>query len=452
MGGYSDEFPLLSALGLYAADIRGDGNCLFNSLSDQLYGHQDEHPAVRAKVIQYMRDHASYYKQFLDVYPGGGIRRNPKRKTTGSYNSPVSFERPSQEDIDRVFEQHLQTMAKGGTWGDNMEIQAFSSAFDVDVKIYQRDFAYMIQASHFGESRPVTHIAYHTWEHYSSIRNLDGPHTGLPNVQVKPLSPEEELKQKEKLKETSVVRPGMINALQNSLPYLVDKQYAKRVLEECNGNLNDAVSRILDSEDGASASSAQESSSIEREPDSDDDFLHAPNKKQHRRTHKASRHKIASLNDGSRLAVVQPTSDDDASQESAGSPDSDVPSSTDASQNSPSDIAVASTGNVVIKAESESQTQDQVKRPIRIKINPPKPPPEISLESKAEQNKAGPRRITAREKKDMKKLAQKAARKERQQAAAGISVSDKMKTGMALRSQGMTGTPTIETGFRTLFI
>lgn len=25
MGGYADEFPLLSALGLYASDIRGDG-------------------------------------------------------------------------------------------------------------------------------------------------------------------------------------------------------------------------------------------------------------------------------------------------------------------------------------------------------------------------------------------------------------------------------------------
>lgn len=27
MGGPADEFPLLSALGLYAADIRGDGEC-----------------------------------------------------------------------------------------------------------------------------------------------------------------------------------------------------------------------------------------------------------------------------------------------------------------------------------------------------------------------------------------------------------------------------------------
>lgn len=36
MGGSADEFPLLSALGLYAADIRGDGECMcsiFDSMS-----------------------------------------------------------------------------------------------------------------------------------------------------------------------------------------------------------------------------------------------------------------------------------------------------------------------------------------------------------------------------------------------------------------------------------
>lgn len=108
-----------------------------------------------------MRENEAYYKQFLDVYPGGGTRRNPKRKTTGAYNSPVNLNRPSAEDVDRVFEQHLNIMAKGGTWGDNMEIQAFSSAFDIDVKIYQRDFAYMIQASTSAAVRPVAHIAYH---------------------------------------------------------------------------------------------------------------------------------------------------------------------------------------------------------------------------------------------------------------------------------------------------
>ncbi|EMC91719.1 hypothetical protein BAUCODRAFT_79130, partial [Baudoinia panamericana UAMH 10762] len=183
MGASANEFPLLSALGLYAAEIRGDGNCLFNALSDQLYGHQNQHAAIRSRVIDYMREHATYYKQFIDVHPGGGIRRNPKRKNAGAYSTPANIPPPTEADIDRVFESHLLSMAQGGTYGDNMEITAFSSAYDVDVKIYQRDFAYMVTGGGPEyRARPVAHIAYHMWEHYSSIRNLDGPHTGMPGV------------------------------------------------------------------------------------------------------------------------------------------------------------------------------------------------------------------------------------------------------------------------------
>lgn len=108
-----------------------------------------------------MREHASYYKQFIDVQPGGGTRRNPKRKNAGSFSSPATVPPPSEADIDRVFESHLQSMAKGGTYGDNMEISAFSSAFDVDVKIYQRDFAYMVSGGGPDKQRDVAHIAYH---------------------------------------------------------------------------------------------------------------------------------------------------------------------------------------------------------------------------------------------------------------------------------------------------
>jgi hypothetical protein len=44
---------------------------------------------------------------------------------------------PTPEEVERVFESHMQQMW-GGTYGDNMEISAFSAAFGVDVKIYQR--------------------------------------------------------------------------------------------------------------------------------------------------------------------------------------------------------------------------------------------------------------------------------------------------------------------------
>jgi OTU domain-containing protein 3 len=183
MGGYSDEFPLLAAYNLYPAEIRGDGwyfrarlvscpsiansnyhsagNCLFNALSDQIYGHQNEHDKIRARVIEYMRDHAAYYKQFIDVQPGGGTRRNPKRKNAGAYSSPTNFTPPTAEEIDRVFESHMGAMAKGGTYGDNMEITAFTAAFGIDVKIYQQDFAYMISAPEELPKNGVAYIAYH---------------------------------------------------------------------------------------------------------------------------------------------------------------------------------------------------------------------------------------------------------------------------------------------------
>jgi hypothetical protein len=111
-----------------------------------------------------MRENKEFYKQFIDVHPGGGTRRNPKRKSAqagaNNANSP-SFQRASSEEIDRVFEQRLAVMAKNGTYGDNMEIQAFTSAFKIDVKIYQHDFAYMVSAPEDGEVHPVAHIAYH---------------------------------------------------------------------------------------------------------------------------------------------------------------------------------------------------------------------------------------------------------------------------------------------------
>ena len=100
---------------------------------------------------------------FINVHPGGGVRRNPKRKNAGAFSTPVDYSTPTPEEINRVFESHLEQMAKGGTYGDNMEIQAFSEKFGVDVKIWQRDLAYVISGRQEAEvvNRPIAHIAYH---------------------------------------------------------------------------------------------------------------------------------------------------------------------------------------------------------------------------------------------------------------------------------------------------
>jgi OTU domain-containing protein 3 len=128
-----------------------------------------------------------------------------------------------------------------------------------------------------------------TWEHYSSIRNIDGPHTGLPNVQAKALSPEDDAKNKAAAAKVSYVLPWMINVVTQSLPYLADRETIKKTLEESKGNIDTAVSILLDAEERASVSSQPGSSCTERDPDSDHEEFVGPNKKQDRRMSRATK-------------------------------------------------------------------------------------------------------------------------------------------------------------------
>ena len=401
-----------------------------------------------------MREHATYYKQFVDVHPGGGIRRNPKRKNAGAYSSPANYVPPSAADIDRVFESHLQSMARGGTYGDNMEITAFSSAYGVDVKIYQRDFAYMVTGSGDDLQRPIAHIAYHIWQHYSSIRNLDGPHAGLPEVSPKALSIEEEQKLKDKLAETPHVLPWMMEVVTKSLPYLADNVTIKCALEAAKGDVNLAVSNLLEAGEYGSTSSQQESSSVERDHDSDDDMLDGPNKKQDRRMSRASKAQRARSMESkhalSRVAAY------DGSQESVGSWESESSSVPESSQQSnttqPTEVEESEPRFKAEDSASASRSESPAKPTIRLKLHPPKPPDPSLRVGKTQQRQPGPR-LTARDRKDIKKQAQKAARKERQQAAARSFARSESpaKAGLALRQKGMTETPPVET-LRTLYI
>lgn len=113
-----------------------------------------------------MRDNGDYFKHFLEVHPGGGSRRNPKRKNAGSYATKPNTGPASAAEIDAVFEGHLNRMAQGGTYGDNMELVAFSKALHVDVTIYQRKFAYQVYAKNGPCGLPNMHIAYHVSCHY----------------------------------------------------------------------------------------------------------------------------------------------------------------------------------------------------------------------------------------------------------------------------------------------
>ncbi|KAF9238472.1 hypothetical protein BU15DRAFT_88328 [Melanogaster broomeanus] len=180
----------LRSLGLYAAHTLGDGNCLFRALSDQLYGTPSPHLQLRKDICDWIESHSQRYEPFC-------------------------------ED-ERGLSAHLGCMREQGTYGGHLELSAFAHFARRNVKVIQPGLVYVIECNAAGEiitdqststaahgdeplmdarerrrlrkqqqqceevlQQEVTgktvYVAYHDWEHFSSIRNLKGPHTGLPN-------------------------------------------------------------------------------------------------------------------------------------------------------------------------------------------------------------------------------------------------------------------------------
>lgn len=239
----------LRSMGLYAANITGDGNCLFRALSDQLYGYPHQHAVLRQGVCDYLEARSDKFAGFIDV--------------------------------EKPFEEYVRSMRQSGTYGGHLELSAFAQLKQKEIKIVQPGLVYVISGDDespqavqererrereraVAQSRSVpgsegpppseralrrmrrakkvggpedeqastsekvigtgqiggstaasgstesvdevdrqtalassapqperieAHgplwIAYHNWEHYSSIRNADGPHTGLPRINEK---------------------------------------------------------------------------------------------------------------------------------------------------------------------------------------------------------------------------------------------------------------------------
>ncbi|KAF6749835.1 hypothetical protein DFP72DRAFT_1141462 [Ephemerocybe angulata] len=183
----------LRALGLYAANTLGDGNCLFRALSDQLYGSHTKHSALRQAVCAFIEANKARYAPFC-------------------------------ED-ERGLDVHLRCMRENGTYGGHLELSAFAHMVKRNVKVVQPGLVYVIEwgAGLDAEEREVelgrrrkeeerereregfvmcvgtVYVAYHDWEHFSSIRNLNGPHAGLPNVVETPADDEDDDEEEEEI-------------------------------------------------------------------------------------------------------------------------------------------------------------------------------------------------------------------------------------------------------------
>lgn len=82
----------------------------------------------------------------------------------------------------------------------------------------------------------------------------------------------------------------MVNIVTNSLPFDTNRNLIIKTIEECGGDVDAAILKLLDSDERSSASSARASSSVEREVDSDDEEpVRGPKKRQDRRLSRAAR-------------------------------------------------------------------------------------------------------------------------------------------------------------------
>ncbi|KAJ5370956.1 uncharacterized protein N7496_007048 [Penicillium cataractarum] len=174
------EMPCLKERGLFAFPTQGDGNCLYYSLSDQLYGNFDHGDEIRHHLADHMANNKTYFMQF--VVAQGGERRRPKRAAVSAYATrSAEVAAASEEDKERRFTEMVAATRKNGEWGSSEHLQAFCQVYRADINVYTMGGiqAFRDVNASSDEHRDVVHVAFHDFKHYSSVRPLDGTHKGL---------------------------------------------------------------------------------------------------------------------------------------------------------------------------------------------------------------------------------------------------------------------------------
>jgi len=151
------------------------GNCLFASLSDQLYGTPAKHGEIRANIIEHMRTLRPLFEHYVhkdDVQQRRALR---PRSTSSRKN-----------ETDDAFEEYLLLMSRNGTYGGEPELVAFCQLYDQDVTVHlprihkfdRNDILYKNEHRETGIEVPSLHICYGgdevTRAHYDSARCRDG--------------------------------------------------------------------------------------------------------------------------------------------------------------------------------------------------------------------------------------------------------------------------------------
>ena len=119
--------------------LKRDGNCLFSSISDQVYGTDKHSAIIREKCMDYIEKNKLFYSQFIE----GGEKQMPA---------------------------YIKRKRKLGIWADNLEIQALSEIYNRPIEIYIKiDKPIRSFCNGSIDKKYPMKISYHGNKHYNSI-------------------------------------------------------------------------------------------------------------------------------------------------------------------------------------------------------------------------------------------------------------------------------------------
>ena len=148
----------LSSRNLIIVGAEGDGNCLFRTVSHQMYRTQDHHAMIRGCCVDYMQNEAAFFRNFV----------------TGDYD------------------EYLETMRENGTWGGEPELQAMCEMYNRAAQVYAydpHDGCHIVREVHSDvraessdpETRKPMRLSFYGGGHYDSLveRERIGADCGL---------------------------------------------------------------------------------------------------------------------------------------------------------------------------------------------------------------------------------------------------------------------------------
>lgn len=150
---------LKSKKGFVIKKMAEDGNCLFRSIADQIYGDPEMHDQVRSRCMDYMYAEREHFSQFVT------------------------------EDITAYIQRKRQNQC----YGNNLEIQAIGELYNRPIEIYTlHDATQEIEQvnlfhGQYSTDNPPIRLSYHNRNHYNSVIDPNNPAVGvglgLPQLQ-----------------------------------------------------------------------------------------------------------------------------------------------------------------------------------------------------------------------------------------------------------------------------